>query len=645
MFGHRQLNYPEYQSAVAFFNKRREHLKFLAGILVFIAFLVTQPAISQSFTQQLTNQLEDHPAPYLALHGKDPVAWQEWGAETMEMARHSNRILFLSIGYFSCHWCHVMQRETFRNPEAAKFLNDHFIPVKIDKELEPALDRKLMDFTQNIIGQGGWPLNVFVLPGGYPVYSVLYSPPEQFIEILNRLQDLWKQDPDKIMGLVNKDIVESFPDASPELDAQVFREILSRSAENILARADTFQGGFGEQQKFPSAPQLDYLLDRYALDKTPDVKQFLETTLSAMANGGLYDHLSGGFFRYTVDPGWEIPHFEKMLYDNVNLADVYLKASDVLGRPEFAVIGHQTLSFMSTRMLKNKGGLLSSFSAVDDHNVEGGVYLWTLDQLVEVLEQDEVELLSEIWNLNRPSELPGGNHPRFVKSLEQYAEENRANLDDVAETFDRATRRLLKARDERGLPVDDKQVTGWNAQALELFVDVAIRYPDYGYEKIARQLHGFLIEQVWADNRLWRSWVKGQRMGSASLEDYAYTASALFKWSVFMDSSKDAELALTIARAGWQKFHRNNGWYEGDGRLIAPTSAQEMLADTSTSSPSADLIRVSLELARHFDDLILENLALSSLNRGSQYLTVAPFWYVGQLSAVEYALGMKPPKR
>ena len=627
---------------MAFFHKRKVHIRVLAGSLTLATFLVTQPAMSQGFTPQLVNQLENHPAPYLALHGKDPVAWQEWGMETMEMARNSNRILFLSIGYFSCHWCHVMQRETFRNPEAAKFLNDNFIPVKIDKELEPALDRKLMDFTQSIIGRGGWPLNVFVLPGGHPVYSVLYSPPEQFLEILNRLQSVWKQDPDKIMELVNREIVESFPNAPPELDAEVFGEIILRSTDNILARADTFQGAFGDQQKFPSAPQLDYLLDRYALDNTPDVKQFLETTLSAMANGGLYDHLAGGFFRYTVDPGWEIPHFEKMLSDNVNLADVYLKASDVLDRPEFAVIGHQTLKFMSTRMLGELGGMVSSFSAVDDHNVEGGTYLWTRDQLVKVLKNDEVELLSEIWNLDRPSELPGGNHPRFVKSLEQYADEHGVVFDGVAETYARATRRLLKARDERGLPVDDKRVTGWNAQALALFIDVTSRYPDYGYEKIAQQLHGFLTEKVWVDNKLWRSWVKGERMGSASLEDYAYTADALFKWSVFADSSKDAELALKIARAGWQKFHRNNGWYQGDGMLIAPVSAEEMLADTSTSSPSADLIRVSLELARHFDDQTLENLAVSALNRGAQYLALTPFWYVSQLSTVEYALGLPP---
>ena len=629
---------------MAFFHMSTEFIKSVVGKLVFAGILISQPALSQDVALQLTNQLEDHPAPYLALHGQDPVAWQEWGADTMEMARKSNRILFLSIGYFSCHWCHVMQRETFRNPEAAKFLNENFIPVKIDKELEPALDRRLMDFTQRIIGRGGWPLNVFVLPGGDPVYSVLYSPTDQFVEILSRLQSVWKQDPDKVMELVNKEIVESFPDASPELDVQAFGEILARSTGNILARADTFQGGFGEQQKFPSAPQLDYLLDRYFLDKNPEVKEFLETTLSAMANGGLYDHLSGGFFRYTVDPGWEIPHFEKMLYDNVNLAGVYLKASDVLDRPEFAAIGHQTLNFMSTRMLSDGGALVSSFSAVDDHNVEGGTYLWTADQLKQILKPDEAELLSEIWNLDRPSELPGGNHPRFVKSLEQYADEHGVNPAVTGETYTRATQRLLKARDARGLPVDDKLVTGWNAQALSLYIDAADRYPDYGYERIAQQLHGFLVEKVWVDNRLWRSWVKGERMGSASLEDYAYTASALFKWSGFDDSPEDAALALTVARAGWQKFYRNNGWYQGDETLIAPASAEEMLADSSTSSPSADLIRVSLELARQFRDRNLENLALSSLNRGSQYLTVAPFWYVGQLSAVEYALGMKPPQ-
>ena len=334
-------------------------------MLVSLALTLAHSAWSKS-PGPLQNQLLDHPAPYLALHGEDPVAWQEWGEPVVARARGENRILMISVGYFSCHWCHVMQAESYRDPEIAEFLNTHFLPVKVDRELEPALDSRLMDFTQRILGRGGWPLNVFVTPEGHPVYSVLYAPPGEFLSVLKRMQEVWFKDAAGVRELVAVEEASNYPDVPPILEEQVLSNLLEASIPGILSRADTLEGGSGEQQKFPSVPQLRYLLEAYKIQADAESKAFLELTLSAMANNGLYDHLAGGFFRYAVDPGWEIPHFEKMLYDNAELAGLYLDAGRAFGRPDLEAIGHQTLTFIIENMWRDSSGFISSFSAVDE---------------------------------------------------------------------------------------------------------------------------------------------------------------------------------------------------------------------------------------------------------------------------------------
>lgn len=593
--------------------------------------------INPANSQTLNNQLKDHPAPYLALHGDDPVHWQDWGEAALEKARKSNKILLLSVGYFSCHWCHVMQRETYQDATAVEYINRHFIPVKIDKELEPALDRRLMDFAQRIIGRGGWPLNVFVSPDGYPIYAVLYAPTSQFMEISSRIQLVWLNDSKKVNDLVSNEVVRTFDHAAADLDPQIFKQILATAPTKMLASADTLDGGFGEQQKFPSTPQLAFLLDQHELTKQEEIADFLKLTLSAMANRGLYDHLTGGFFRYSVDPGWEIPHFEKMLYDNVNLAGLYLRASRVLQRPELAVIARQTLDFMQSRMMIN-GALISSFSAVDDDNVEGGHYLWTLKQLKPLLSAEQIDLATAIWGLERPNDLPEGNHLRFDKSLTEFANENNTSVEQAKQLYASIREKLTAARDRRSLPADDKLITAWNALALSLYIEAAETFDDDGYAATAEAIRRFLVERIWDGEQLARSEVKGDTAGSAALEDYAYTAKALYQWSLYAESESDARLANDIAQLAWEKFYRGNGWYEDDGSLIAAVSGEELLADGATVSPAAVLIDVSLALATRFDDPKLRDQALSALNRGQQFLDSAPFWFAGQLSVIQSVL-------
>ncbi len=265
------------------------------------------------------NELVGHPSPYLAMHAEDPVQWKSWGFEAVNEAKQKDKLMFISSGYFSCHWCHVMQRESYKNDTIAKLLNDAFVPIKVDRELEPVLDEQLIHFTQQTRGQGGWPLNVFVTPEGYPLLGVLYVPADQFKDLLIKLNLRWQEQRQALKQVaanaayaINRRLqVEQRQTVSVEL-----AELEQRFLSQTMLLADELGGGFGQQNKFPSAPKLVALLKLYAKYRDEQLKEFLLLTLHEMASKGLRDQLGGGFYRYTIDPGWRIPHFEKMLYDN-----------------------------------------------------------------------------------------------------------------------------------------------------------------------------------------------------------------------------------------------------------------------------------------------------------------------------------------
>ena len=281
------------------------------------------------------NSLEDHHSPYLAMHGKDPIQWMSWGEEALERARKENKLLYVSIGYFACHWCHVMHQESFVDKDVAKQLNENYIPVKVDRELNPVLDKRLIEFVSVTNGVAGWPLNVFISPEGFPLVGATYMPRDHFYGVLQTIGKRWKDDPENIKGQARK--------LSSQLKGMLGilelttkeHSIGSRRAEFLkktMDQADDLQGGFGNQ-KFPNIPQLSALLKVNALNPDPEIDEFLRQTLDAIISKGLHDAIGGGFFRYTVDPGWRTPHFEKMLYTNAQMPVLLLEAADYFKEP------------------------------------------------------------------------------------------------------------------------------------------------------------------------------------------------------------------------------------------------------------------------------------------------------------------------
>ncbi|HYP67926.1 MAG TPA: DUF255 domain-containing protein [Thiobacillaceae bacterium] len=531
------------------------------------------------------NRLKDNPSPYLALHGEDPVAWQTWSAETLALARRSGRLLFVSVGYFACHWCHVMHRESYRNPRIAAYLNAHFIPVKIDRELNSGLDEALQGFAANVIHQGGWPLNVFVTPQGYPLTAVLYQPPTDFLHTLTRVQERWSEEPANLASLARTAVSPVRPLSGAGYGAEERRALLDAFLIQARTEADSLAGGFGEVAKFPHVPQLSLLLNRQSTSPDPVTGSWLRLTLNAMASRALRDHVYGGFFRYTTDPGWTVPHFEKMLYDNAQLAMFYLRAADILHDLRYEKVARSTLDFL-LEFLRDpaSGAFYSSTSAVDRRGKEGVAYLWSREALQARLSPQQMKLARRIWHLDQPSPFDSG----------QYlpAEYEPPGVDDEA-LLESAYGSLKTARANQDIPRDTKMLTGLNGLALSAFSRAGKL--DIRYRKAAAGLYRFMRGQ-WRDGRLQKGQSGRQALRGAELEDYAYGAAGLLDFAEAFKDERARKLAYSWVKRGWQDFSTSAGWMRERAPLLKSMQPRAVLEDGALPSPAAVLIDASLRL-------------------------------------------------
>lgn len=588
-------------------------------------------------TSSLTNQLRGHTSPYLRMHEHDPTAWQLWRRQAVERARRENKVIFVSIGYFSCHWCHVMQRESYQNPEIAAYLNRHFVPIKVDRELEPALDARMIAFAEKTQGYAGWPLNVFLTPEGYPFYAVVYLPPKDFLALLQKLQALWQQNAGELKKLAAAEVGGGKGPGEPKLDAGKVDKHTKALVRHALALAAPLTGGFGDASKFPSVPQLEVLLRQYVRTQEPELREVLVLTLEQMAVNGLQDHLDGGFFRYAVDPGWKTPHFEKMLYDNALMARLYLRAGTVFKREDFTRVGHRTLGFVMRRMRVGDGGLVSSLSAIDDKGVEGGYYLWQESELKEVLSPSEWRVYRLAAGMTAPPTLSEGHLPIQAMTPEAVAQQTNQSLAQVKALLVSAREKLLKQRNKRTLPIDHKVLAAWNGLALAAFAEAAGQYTSKGYREVAHALRDRLIGSFWRDGQLHRTHTGKGVIVTASLEDYAYVAEGLLAWAHLTGKKKDYRVARDVTQAAWRRFYGKQGWRLSEPGFIPTDPAADSIPDGPMPSPPAVVMRVSLQLADTLKDPALHQQALSALNSGHELLAEDPFWYASHIGAMQQA--------
>jgi uncharacterized protein YyaL (SSP411 family) len=465
----------------------------------------------------MANRLAQETSPYLLQHKDNPVDWHPWGTQALERAREEDRPILLSVGYSACHWCHVMERESFEDPDTAAYMNEHFIPIKVDREERPDVDAIYMEAVQSISGHGGWPMTVFLDPDGVPFYGGTYFPPDEgrgmpsFRMVMEAVVHAYETQREEIrkrapgvrarLGAIGE--VEPRPDLPGAAD-------LEEAVQRLLSAADRRNGGFGGVPKFPPASSLELLLAR---GETGHV----ELTLDKMLAGGIYDQLGGGFARYAVDAIWLVPHFEKMLYDNALLVRIYLHGWQELGHERYRRVCEETLDWMLREMRGPEGGFFSALDA-DSEGEEGRFYVWTPDQFREVL-GERAEAVAEHYGLTEAGNFEGAN----ILHLDGGAES--AEPEGLAE----ARLALLEARSQRVWPgLDDKRLTSWNALAIAALADAGAVLRREDYLDAARACATFLLKQLRdTDGNLLRTYKDGRAHLNAYLEDHAFLLEAL----------------------------------------------------------------------------------------------------------------------
>ncbi len=473
----------------------------------------------------MANRLAEETSPYLLQHKENPVDWRPWGPEALEQAKAEDKPIFLSIGYSACHWCHVMERESFEDPETAELVNSSFIPIKVDREERPDVDDIYMEAVQGMTGQGGWPLSVFLDPEGVPFYGGTYFPPEprqgmpSFRQVLDATAEAYRERRDELEAASER-VREGLSAAGriEQSDDPLTPELLDRAQSTLLAAADRTHGGFGGAPKFPPASTLEFLLARGGTEH-------VALTLDAMLKGGIYDQIAGGFARYTVDAIWLVPHFEKMLYDNALLARVYLHAGQALGEERWMRVARETLDWALRDMRGPEGGFYSALDA-DSEGEEGRFYLWDEDEIRETLADagiatEEVERLLGYWGVSPAGNFEGRNILHIPAGA---AARQPPTIDDA--------RRALVARREQRVPpgLDDKRICSWNALMISALADAGAALGRDDYLDAAGGCARFVLEELRdSEGRLLRTWKEGEGRLNAYLEDHAFLVEALLR--------------------------------------------------------------------------------------------------------------------
>jgi uncharacterized protein YyaL (SSP411 family) len=491
-----------------------------------------------------TNRLIDSTSPYLLQHAHNPVDWRPWGCEALDKAAADDKPIFLSIGYSACHWCHVMERESFENEQIAEVLNREYISIKVDREERPDLDEIYMNATVLYNqGQGGWPMSVFLTPEGKPFYAGTYFPPESrwgrpgFKDILVQIARLWREDRNKLTqsaeSLTEAVRHYSGPAADP---AGIPHETVGRAAAEFAQAFDTRHGGMlsGQTNKFPPSMAMTLMLREYHRTNAsgkPDqtLLDRVLLTLDKMAGGGIYDHLGGGIARYSTDPQWLVPHFEKMLYDQALVSAVYIEAFQVTGEQRYADVARDIFDYVLADLRSHEGGFFSSRDA-DSEGVEGKYYVWSKTQIINVLGQSAGELFCSYYDVSEAGNWEGHNILNVPRGLDAVAKLNGVEPAALKRTLDDARGKLLSARAQRVPPgLDDKVLTSWNGLMIAAMAAGGRVLGESKYIEAAAAAADFILTRMNADGRLLRAYRNGKAHTPGFLDDYAFFVEALLE--------------------------------------------------------------------------------------------------------------------
>ena len=553
------------------------------------------------------NRLALETSPYLRQHANNPVNWFPWGDEAFAEARRLNRPVLLSVGYSTCHWCHVMEEESFEDPEIARFLNAHYVAIKVDREERPDVDAYYMAAVMRLTGQGGWPMTVWLTPDREPFFGGTYfapragvrGPGKGFMEYLKEWSEQWRASPQAAQAYGSQ-VAEKLREEL-EQDRSGTLTDLARPAELAyvaLERAfDSTHGGWG-RQKFPLPSQLRFLLRHHRRTGEERALEMARQTLDAMLRGGIYDQLGGGFHRYTIDPAWRVPHFEKMLYDNAQLVAAYTEAWQATQDPEFARVVEETVSYLLREMRSPDGGFYAATDA-DSEGGEGAFYTWTPDDLSAALTADENKLAQLYFGVTDRGELEGRSALRLAVTKDEALTKLGLTTEELEQRLKSTRDKLLAARQKRPAPArDEKVITAWNGLALDALARAAFAFDREDWEQAAVELASHLMEQHRIDGRLVRSRFGSSTTTPAFAEDYAFVIGGLISLFETTADPQWLRAALELQQVFDQHHRAPNGPY-----TAAPADARDVLAVqtpfTDGAIPSANAVAVMNLLRLH----------------------------------------------
>ena len=581
-----------------------------------------------------TNRLINEQSPYLKQHAHNPVDWFPWGDEAFLEAKKNDKPIFLSIGYATCHWCHVMENESFEDPNIAKLMNEAFVNIKVDREELPEVDSLYMEFAQSMMaGAAGWPLNVILTPDLKPFFSVTYVPPTSrngmmgIVDLVNRIKEIW-YGPERasVMDQASK-IIEVFEANAVMKGDQIPNETYVENSANMLFQlADPVWGGMKGAPKFPIAYQIHFLMNYSAMTKDSRALFLAEKTLEMMQRGGIYDHLGGGFCRYSVDEQWIVPHFEKMLYDNALLSYSYLAAWQITKNPLYRKVTEETLNYVLRDMTDSKGGFYSAEDA-DSEGVEGKFYTWTIDEARGILDQHQLHLLTEFYGLTSAGNFEGRSILHIKEPISEYAEKRHMKLEGLQKRLKTTRQKLFNEREKRMRPFkDDKVLVAWNGMMIRSLAHASAAFTESRYFDAASKAAHFLKETLWDGKQLLRRYRDGDARYNAGLEEYAFMIQGAIALFMVDGGAKWLGFAVELANLLQEKFKIEGGaFYMTDG-----TDSNLILRKCQFSDgaePSGNAI--------HCENL----LNLYHLTGETQYITQAE----DILKAVKFYLDSYPP--
>ena len=596
----------------------------------------------------MPNRLADATSPYLQQHADNPVDWRPWGDEAFDEAKRRDVPIFLSVGYSSCHWCHVMAHESFEDAAIAADLNERFVNVKVDREERPDVDAVYMQAVQAMTGRGGWPMSVFLTPGGAPFFAGTYWPKEprhgmpSFPQVMEAVAEAWVERRDEVLGSAASisTALEGHRDHTPadEVDPSAADE----AARVVLERAwDRQLGGFGRAPKFPQAMTIEWLLHRHARTGEPDALRASVQALDAMARGGIHDQLAGGFARYSTDARWLVPHFEKMLYDNALLLSAYATATALTGDPALERTTRSTASYLLTDLRTPEGTFVSALDA-DTEGEEGRTYVWSYDELLDVLAGLGVD--PAVWTRYLGTSSAGNWEGTNVLHEPVPRERFAAEKDMTPEAFDVAWERvrhaLLERRDRRVQPgVDDKVLTDWNALAIRGLVRAGLLLEEPGWVVAAAQAADALHDLHVVDGRLHHTSKAGRASVPAFLEDHALLALADLELFQATGDARWYERALALATEAHDRFHdaEGGGWFQTADDAETLITRPKETWDNATPAGTSVMVEVGIALAGLTGDLAWRDRALDglkTLQESARRMATGYGWLLRQLEAV-----------